>query len=98
MRKVKIMPRKTKVAVRLARDFVRNPRFYFDYPPTVAEVSRRLYVSNQALKKFLLGNPIPGLSIELCLVEHRGRWLPAYRIFVQDLERAVAFQKEFLNV
>jgi len=91
------MRRKSKVVTRLAEDFIRNPRYYYEYPPTVAEVARRLGVSNQALKSFLLGNPIPYVSTELCLREHRGRFLPAYRIFVQDWKRVYAYLQEVIN-
>jgi hypothetical protein len=92
------MLRRTKVPVRLARDFLRHPQYYSEYPPTVAEVSRRLYVSSQALKSFLLSNPIPGLSVDISVQEHRGRYLPAYRIYVHDPLVARNFFKEFLHV
>jgi len=92
------MRRKTKIPVRLARDFLRHPQFYTEYPPTVAEISRRLYVSSQALKSFLLSNSIPGLSVELSVLEHRGRYLSAYRIYVHDPLATHKFFREFLNV
>jgi len=89
-----IMIRKNKVAVRFAEDFLIHTGYYYYDKPTVAEVARRLKISRQALKQYLLGNPIPGLYAELSVRSHRGRQLPAYRIYLSDWMAAYSYLKE----
>jgi len=91
------MRRKTKVAIRFAEDYLVHTRYYYDEKPTIAEVARRLKVSRQALKSYLLRSPVPGLYVELSVRDHRGRELPAYRIYSSDWIVAYSYLKELIN-
>ena len=53
--------RKSEVVARVAEDFYYHAKYYQQHPPTLANLSRRLGITAQGLRSFLVHARIPGL-------------------------------------